>query len=78
MVNLIHLQNNIAKAEAADVFTFDESKQYLWIDLIDPNDNELELLHRHYHITTPLVDEINEVDLYYIKKYPNSSQRRML
>ena len=71
MVNLIYLQNNVAKAEVSDVFNFDESKQYLWIDLIDPNDDELRLLHRHYSITTPLVDEIDEVDLYNIKKYPD-------
>ncbi len=71
MVNLIYLQNNVAKAEVSDVFNFDESKQYLWIDLINPNDDELRLLHRHYSITTPLVDEIDEVDLYNIKKYPD-------
>src|SRR6478735_5953846 len=71
MVNLIYLQNNVAKEEVSDVFNFDESKQYLWVDLIDPNDNELELLHQYYHIITPLVDEIDEVDLYNIKKYPD-------
>ena len=75
---MIYLQNDVAKEDVSDVFNFDESKLYLWIDLINPNDNELELLHQHDHIITPLVDEINEVDLYYIKKYPDSSQRRML
>ena len=71
MVNLIYLQNNIAQAETSSVFKYDENKQYLWIDLIDPDDQELGLLHRHYRITTPLVDEIDEVDLYNIKKYPD-------
>ena len=28
------------------------------------------MLHQHYHVTTPLIDEIYEVDLYNIKKYP--------
>jgi magnesium transporter len=69
MVNSIYLQNDVAKAEVADVFDYDESKQYLWLDLVDPNDKELDLLNRHYRITTPLVDEIDEVDLYNIKKY---------
>jgi Mg2+ and Co2+ transporter CorA len=71
MVNIIYLQNDVAKEEIADVFNFDEGKQYLWVDLITPNDSELELLHRHYHIITPLVEEIDEVDLYNIKKYPD-------
>jgi Mg2+ and Co2+ transporter CorA len=71
MVKAIYLENNMARSESAELFRYDENKQYLWLDFIDPAEAELQLLHRRYHITTPLVDEIDEVDLYNIKKYPD-------
>ena len=69
MVSVIYLENDIIRSEDAAIFAYDDHKQYLWLDFIDPNETDLELLRRHYHIKTPLVDQMDEVDLYNIKKY---------
>jgi Mg2+ and Co2+ transporter CorA len=71
MVKAIYIEEYVRKLEVADAFHFDPKKKYLWLDFIDPLDQDVELLHKHYGITTPLVDELDEVDLYNIKKYPN-------
>jgi magnesium transporter len=71
MVSVIYLENEIIRSEDAATFAYDEHKQYLWLDFIDPNEKELALLHRYYHIRTPLIEGMDEVDLYNIKKYPD-------